>query len=97
MDAFSYNNCSPIASAPFSRLTWSFRPWSCSDLLRWSLNRLRLRGRWIILLATLLVGVSLGLPLFLYLRERQLEQGRPLLDEPETPLASLSKILIRLR
>jgi len=38
-------------------------------------HRLRLRGRWIILLATLLVGVSLGLPLFLYLRERQLEQG----------------------
>jgi hypothetical protein len=38
-------------------------------------SRLRLRSRWIILLATLLVGVSLGLPLFLYLRERQLEQG----------------------
>jgi hypothetical protein len=38
-------------------------------------HRLRLHSRWIILLATLLVGVSLGLPLFLYLRERQLEQG----------------------
>lgn len=38
-------------------------------------HRLRLRGRWIVLLATLLVGVSLGFPLFLYLRERQLEQG----------------------
>jgi hypothetical protein len=38
-------------------------------------HRLRLHGRWIILLATLLVGVSLGLPLFLYLRERQLELG----------------------
>jgi hypothetical protein len=38
-------------------------------------HRLHLRSRWIILLATLLVGVSLGLPLFLYLRERQLEQG----------------------
>ena len=36
-------------------------------------RRLRLHSRWIILLATLLVGVSLGLPLFLYLRERQLE------------------------
>jgi len=35
--------------------------------------RLHLRSRWIILLATLLLGVSLGLPLFLYLRERQLE------------------------
>lgn len=40
-------------------------------------HRLRLRCRWTILLATLLVGVSLGLPLFLYLREGQLEQGPP--------------------
>jgi ABC-type glycerol-3-phosphate transport system permease component len=39
-------------------------------------SRLRLRGRWIIILATLLVGVSLGLPLFLYLRERGLEQSQ---------------------
>ena len=38
-------------------------------------RRLRLNSRWIVLAATLLVGVSLGLPLFLYLRERQLEQG----------------------
>ena len=38
-------------------------------------RRLRLHNRWIILAATLLVGVSLGLPLFLYLRERQLEQS----------------------
>jgi len=37
--------------------------------------RLRMRGRWIVLAATLLVGVSFGLPLFLYLRERRLEQG----------------------
>ena len=47
-------------------------------LLRFSAlesHRLRLHNRWIILTATLLVGVSLGLPLFLYLRERQLEQG----------------------
>jgi uncharacterized protein DUF2834 len=36
-------------------------------------RRLRLGSRWIILAATLLVGVSLGLPLFLYFRERQLE------------------------
>ena len=33
-------------------------------------------GRWLPLLAVLTVGVSLGLPLFLYLRERKLEQGR---------------------
>jgi hypothetical protein len=38
-------------------------------------RRLRLHSRWIVLAATLLVGVSLGLPLFLYLRERQLEQS----------------------
>lgn len=36
--------------------------------------RLRIPNRWMVLLATLLVGVSLGLPLFLYLRERRLEQ-----------------------
>ena len=35
--------------------------------------RLRIPRRWLILLATLLVGVSLGLPLLLYLRESQLE------------------------
>ena len=47
-------------------------------LLRFSAlesRRLRLHSRWIVLAATLLVGVSLGLPLFLYLRERQLEQN----------------------
>ena len=38
-------------------------------------RRLRLHSRWMVLLATVLVGVSLGFPLFLYLRERQLEQG----------------------
>jgi hypothetical protein len=36
--------------------------------------RLRIRNRWLIVFATLFVGVSLGFPLFLYLRERQLEQ-----------------------
>ena len=47
-------------------------------LLRFSAlesRRLRLHSRWMVLAATLLVGVSLGLPLFLYLRERQLEQN----------------------
>lgn len=47
-------------------------------LLRFSAQesrRLRLQSRWIILAATLLVGVSLGLPLLLYLRERQLERS----------------------
>jgi hypothetical protein len=32
------------------------------------------RGRWLVIIAVLTVGVSLGMPLFLYLRELQLEQ-----------------------
>ena len=36
--------------------------------------RLRLRGRWASLAATLLVGVSLGLPLFLYQRQLHLDR-----------------------
>lgn len=39
-------------------------------------SRLSVRGRWLPLLAVLTVGVSLGLPLFLYLREAKLEQER---------------------
>lgn len=34
-------------------------------------GRAEIRHRWLAALATLAVGVSLGLPLFLYLRERQ--------------------------
>ena len=41
-------------------------------------SRVRIRGRWLPLVAVLTVGVSLGLPLFLYLRELGLEQGRAL-------------------
>jgi len=37
-------------------------------------NRLPIRNRWLVLLAVLAVGVSLGLPLFLYLREIALER-----------------------
>jgi len=36
--------------------------------------RLGIRGRWLVVVAVLTVGVSLGLPLFLYLRELALEQ-----------------------
>jgi len=39
--------------------------------------RLRIPRRWLVLLAALLVGVSLGLPLFLYLREKHLERQPP--------------------
>lgn len=37
--------------------------------------RLGLRARWLPVLATFTVGVSLGLPLFLYMRERGLERA----------------------
>ncbi|MGB8063976.1 MAG: DUF2834 domain-containing protein [Candidatus Sulfotelmatobacter sp.] len=40
-------------------------------------KRVRIRHRWLVILAVLTVGVSLGLPLFLYLREQQLESGIP--------------------
>jgi Terpene cyclase DEP1 len=36
--------------------------------------RLKIPRRWVVIVALLTVGVSLGLPLFLYLRERQLER-----------------------
>jgi hypothetical protein len=39
-------------------------------------SRLGVRGRWLPPLAVVAVGVSLGLPLFLYMRERKLEQDR---------------------
>ncbi len=37
--------------------------------------RLQMKNPWAYLLATLLVGLSLALPLFLYFRERKLEPG----------------------
>ena len=39
-------------------------------------RRLGIRTLWLPVIATLLVGVSLGLPLFLYLRQIQLDQSR---------------------
>ena len=38
-------------------------------------RRLHIRGRWLVVVAILLVGVSLGLPLFLYLRERHVDSN----------------------
>jgi hypothetical protein len=38
-------------------------------------SRNKVRRRWLPILAVLTVGVSLAFPLFLYLRERELEQG----------------------
>ena len=42
---------------------------------RREVSRLGVRRRWLPLIAVLTVGVALGLPLFLYLRERTLEQS----------------------
>ncbi|MBN6150728.1 DUF2834 domain-containing protein [Xanthomonas sp. AmX2] len=39
-------------------------------------RRLGMRGRWLPIAALLTVGVSLALPLFLWMRERQLRAGR---------------------
>ena len=36
-------------------------------------NKLQMKNAWLYLLATLLVGLSFALPLFLYFRERKLE------------------------
>ena len=43
--------------------------------VRFENSRTRIPGRWLPLIAVLTVGVSLALPLFLYLRERVLEQS----------------------
>jgi hypothetical protein len=37
-------------------------------------NKLQMKNPWLYVLATLLVGLSFALPLFLYCRERQLEK-----------------------
>ena len=40
----------------------------------WEGTRLKMQNLWVYIVCNLLVGVSLGLPLFLFMRERQLEQ-----------------------
>jgi uncharacterized protein DUF2834 len=40
-------------------------------------SRLRIAGRWLPIFALLLVGVSLAFPMFLYMRERSIEQTEP--------------------
>ena len=37
-------------------------------------NKLQMKNPWLYVLATLLVGLSFALPLFLYFRERKLEE-----------------------
>lgn len=43
-------------------------------LVFWEGTRLKMQNLWVYVICNLLVGVSLGLPLFLLMRERQLEQ-----------------------
>ncbi|MDZ8079002.1 MAG: DUF2834 domain-containing protein [Nostoc sp. DcaGUA01] len=50
-----------------------------SSLVFWTFvftegTRLKMQNLWIYVACNLLVGVSLGLPLFLFMRQRQLEQ-----------------------
>jgi hypothetical protein len=40
-------------------------------------RRRGMKNLWVYVLCTLLVGVSLGLPLFLFFRERKLNAGKP--------------------
>ncbi len=42
--------------------------------MRFESSRLNIRRRWLPVLAVLAVGVSLGLPMFLYMRELRMEQ-----------------------
>ncbi|MGA8272732.1 MAG: DUF2834 domain-containing protein [Candidatus Sulfotelmatobacter sp.] len=43
--------------------------------------RISIRWRWLPVLGLLTVGVSLGLPMFLYMRELRVEQLKPLGDQ----------------
>jgi hypothetical protein len=45
-------------------------------------SRVRFQHKWLAVLATLLVGGSCGLPLFLYQREKALDQGRTAVAAP---------------
>jgi hypothetical protein len=68
----SLSICSRTGSAASSRSI-------VSSLVLWFLvylegRRSGIRHLWLPVAANLLVGVSLGLPLFLYMRERRLEQ-----------------------
>jgi hypothetical protein len=55
--------------------------------LRAESSRLGLTGRWLPILALLIVGVSLALPMFLYMRERKLaEAGDRIRTESKRPM-----------
>jgi hypothetical protein len=55
--------------------------------MREDCSRLRVTGRWLPIIALLLVGVSLALPMFLYMRERKLaETGDGITAESTRPM-----------
>jgi hypothetical protein len=47
--------------------------------------RLNVRRRWLPVLAVLTVGISLGLPMFLYMRELRMEELKPEEGNPAQP------------
>jgi hypothetical protein len=49
--------------------------WALVVFMREESSRLRVTGRWLPILALLFVGVSLALPMFLYMRERKLAEA----------------------
>ncbi|MCC5617320.1 DUF2834 domain-containing protein [Nostoc sp. CHAB 5836] len=56
-----------------------------SSLVLWTFvflegTRLKMQNLWVYIACNLLVGVSLGLPLFLFMRERQLEEQSDILS-----------------
>jgi hypothetical protein len=74
MAGYLCNNFWPRASAHFLALDVIVSAVVMQRFIRAESSRLRIAHVWLAIPATLLVGVSLGLPLFLYLRELQLEQ-----------------------
>jgi hypothetical protein len=48
-------------------------------------RRLRMKGLWLPFLATILIGVACGLPLFLFMRKLTVDRLDALLVQPEPP------------
>ena len=68
---------SEAIASPVSAMAWLDVVISAAALLAFIVSesrRLKLSGGWVPALATFLVGVSLGLPLFLLLREMHMER-----------------------
>src|SRR5205814_7013085 len=68
------SNCLQTASELFSTLMSLFRHWCSGSSFLQGGGRLGMRRLWVPVIGTLLVGVSLGLPLFLYMRQLHLDK-----------------------